>query len=125
MSHSCKSPIVWHKAKALAVETYRLTGKFPQTERFGLTAQLRRTAVSVVSKVAEGQGRLTKGEFLQFLGHSRGSLLEVETQLAIALDLNFISNHEFEEMEKRTAEVLRLTKALMDSMRPRLNTAGA
>jgi four helix bundle protein len=117
MSHSYRSLIVWQKAKALAVETYRVTEKFPQAERYGLTSQLRRAGVSVVSNIAEGQGRLTKGEFLQFLGHSRGSLLELETQMSIAVDLDYVSQQEFGEFEKRTSEVLRLTNALMDSMR--------
>ena len=100
MSHSYKDLIVWQKAKALAVATYGVTEKFPHAERYGLTAQLRRAAVSVVSNIAEGQGRLTKGEFLQFLGNSRGSLLELETQFAIALDLKFISLGDFAEIEK-------------------------
>jgi four helix bundle protein len=124
MSHCYRSLIVWRKAKALAVETYRVTEKFPQAERYGLTSQLRRAAVSVVSNIAEGQGRVTKGEFLQFLGHSRGSLLELETQLSIAMDLKFVSPQEFSEMEKRTSEVLRLTNALMDSMRTGSKTSG-
>jgi len=123
MSHSYKNLIVWQKAKALAVETYRLTEQFPKAELYGLTSQLRRAAVSVVSNIAEGQGRLTKGEFLQFLGHSRGSPLEVETQFAIALDLKFVAAADFEAIEKRTAEVLRLTNALMDSMRPAAQAA--
>ena len=87
MSHSYRDLLVWQKAKALAVRIYRQTENFPKTETYGLRSQLRRAAVSIPSNVAEGQGRLTRGEFRQFLGHARGSLLELETQMAIAFDL--------------------------------------
>ncbi len=117
MSHSYKSLIVWQKAKELSLATYRVTERFPKTEQYGLTSQLRRAAISVVSNIAEGQGRLTKGEFVQFLGHSRGSLLELETQFSIALELNFIAKDDFKKLEKQIEEVLRLTNALIDSMR--------
>jgi four helix bundle protein len=79
MSHSYRDLLVWQKAKAFAVEIYQTTAKFPAVERFGLTSQLRRAAVSVPSNIAEGQGRMTRGEFQQFLGNARGSMLEVAT----------------------------------------------
>jgi four helix bundle protein len=125
VSHSYKNLIVWQKAKALAAETYRLTEAFPKAELYGLTSQLRRAAVSVASNIAEGQGRLTKGEFIQFLGHSRGSLLEVETQFSIALDLKLLSSADHKAVEVRTAEVLRLLNALIESLRPQAKGAGA
>ncbi len=68
MSHSYKQLLVWQKSKALAVETYHATESFPKRKWYGLTSQLRRAAVSVISNIAEGQGRLTKGEFCNFLG---------------------------------------------------------
>jgi four helix bundle protein len=71
---------VWQKAKAMAVDVYRVSESFPKAEMYGLTSQVRRAAVSVASNIAEGQGRLTKGEFTHFLGQARGSLLELETQ---------------------------------------------
>lgn len=67
----------------LVTDFYRYTETFPKAEIFGLTAQLRRAAVSVPSNIAEGQGRASTGEFKQFPGHARGSLFEVETQLQI------------------------------------------
>ena len=91
MSHGYKDLIVWQESKALAGAIYIATETFPRSELYGLSSQLRRAAVSVVSNIAEGQGRLTIGEFRHFLGQSRGSLLELETQLAIALDLNCLS----------------------------------
>jgi four helix bundle protein len=90
MARSYRELLVWQKAKALAVEIYKATDQFPRSETYGLTSQIRRAAVSVASNIAEGQGRLTSGEFLHFLGQARGSLLELDTQLAIALDLNYL-----------------------------------
>lgn len=125
MSHSYKDLIVWQKSKALASEIYRITEKFPKSELYGLTSQVRRAAVSIASNIAEGQGRLTKGEFQQFLGHSRGSLLELETQLAIAVDLNYLCPEEFSRIENQTREVCRLLNGLLESLRVRSRAAGA
>jgi len=99
MSHRYQDLIVWQKARKLASEIYQATNGFPKSELYGLTSQLRRAVVSVASNIAEGQGRMTKGEFLQFLGHSRGSLLELETQLAIAVDLHYLDAAEFHRFE--------------------------
>jgi four helix bundle protein len=125
MSHSYKDLIVWQKAKVLAGDIYRATESFPKQETYGLTSQLRRASVSVASNIAEGQGRLTKGEFQQFLGHSRGSLLELETQLAIAVDLHYLSAVELTRLEAKTAEVSRLLNGLIDSLRNRSKAATA
>ncbi len=118
MSHSYKDLIVWRKAKELAVEVYRITEQFPRSEIYGLTSQMRRASVSVVSNIAEGQGRLTKGEFRQFLGQSRGSLLEMETQLAIVADLHYVGPDKFSGLDSRTLEVGRLLNGLLESLRP-------
>ena len=119
MSHKFNDLIVWQKARALATEIYRATEAFPKVEIYGLTSQLRRAAVSVPSNIAEGQGRLTRGEFCHFLGQARGSLLEIETQLAIALDLHFLDSVEFRKLEELSAEVQRLLNGLIESMRLR------
>jgi four helix bundle protein len=116
--------IVWQKAKAFASEIYRATEPFPKSEVYGLTSQLRRAAVSVASNIAEGQGRLTKGEFCHFLGQARGSLLEVETQLSISLDLHFLTEDEFHDLQHRSFEVGRLLNGLIESMRMRVPIAG-
>ncbi len=75
MGHRYRDLIVWQKARTLTGEIYRVTGNFPKNEVYGLISQLRRAAISVASNIAEGQGRLTKGEFCNFLGQARGSLL--------------------------------------------------
>jgi len=117
LSHRYQDLIVWQKAKALATQIYQATELFPKTEIYGLTSQLRRAGVSVASNIAEGQGRLTKGEFCHFLGQARGSLLEVETQLAIALDLHFLGDEEFRKLEGLSSEVQKLLNGLIGSMR--------
>lgn len=82
---------------------------------------MRRAAVSVASNIAEGQGRLTKGEFTQFLGHARGSLLELQTQSAIALDLSVIKAENFVRIETDPREVLRRLNGLIESLRTHSN----
>jgi four helix bundle protein len=93
---SFKDLVVWQRAVQLTVQVYKLTASFPASEQFGLTNQLRRASVSVASNIAEGYGRTTKGEYLQFLGHARGSKCEVETQLIISAALGFGSKKELQ-----------------------------
>src|SRR6266849_4990398 len=87
---SYRDSVVWKKSVALVLSAYRSTQAFPKTETYGLTSQLRRAAVSVPSNIAEGQARLSTGEFKQFLGHARGSLMEIETQILIARELGYL-----------------------------------
>ena len=117
MGQSFKDLNAWRKAIALTVAIYKLTESFPPSERYGLTDQLRRAAVSIASNIAEGYGRSTRGEYLQFLGYARGSNCEVETQLVIvaALGLGLESNHAI--AEKLCADVSRLLRGLMQSLR--------
>jgi len=122
MSHSYKQLLVWQKSKALAVEIYRATESFPKREWYGLTVQLQRAAVSVSSNIAEGQGRLTKGEFRNFLGQARGSLLELETQLAIARDLGYVGAADHVSLEKQCDEVRRMLNGLLESLRAPVRT---
>ncbi len=125
MSHKYKDVIVWQKAKALATGIYRTTDAFPRCELYGLTSQVRRAAVSVASNIAEGQGRLTTGEFQHFLGMSRESLLGLETQLAIAVDLNYLTSDEFHKIETQSSEVRRLLNGLIESLRKGRSTIRA
>ena len=84
--------IVWQKSVELAVEVYELTDRFPKSEIFGLTSQMRRAAVSIPSNIAEGRRRLTQKEFIHFLTISYGSGAELETQLEISKKLSFSKN---------------------------------
>jgi four helix bundle protein len=117
VARSYRELLVWQKAKALAVQLYRITEPFPKNETYGLTSQIRRAAVSVVSNIAEGQGRLTTGEFCHFLGQARGSLLEVDSQLSIALDLNYLQSNQYEITATQLYQVLGLLKRLIASLR--------
>jgi four helix bundle protein len=117
VARSYRQLLVWQKAKSLAVQTYRATEGFPKYETYGLTSQIRRAVVSVASNIAEGQGRLTSGEFQHFLGMARGSLLETETQLTIALDLGFLDAATFEAVDRQSYQVLGLIDRLLVSLR--------
>jgi four helix bundle protein len=117
MGESFRNLTVWKRAVAMSLEIYKLTSSFPGSERFGLTNQLRRASVSVASNIAEGYGRSTKGEYVQFLGHARGSNSEVETQLVIARGLGFRSEPLLNAAEKSCNEVGRMLGALIKSQR--------
>jgi four helix bundle protein len=117
MARSYRELLVWQKAKSLAVHIYKATENFPRSEMYGLTSQIRRASVSVASNIAEGQGRLTVGEFLHFLGQARGSLLEVDTQLAIALDLTYLDPNQYEILDREIYQVLGLINRLLESLR--------
>src|SRR5512135_1219712 len=125
MSHGFRDLIVWQRAKILAKDVYAATETMPRYEIYGLTSQMRRAAISVVSNIAEGQGRITKGEFQQFLGHSRGSLLELETQLEIAVDLGYVNAEEFRMLEVTMTEVRRLLNGLIEPLHARSKAASA
>ena len=116
MGLSYRDLIAWQKAMDLTEEIYKITRGFPKDELYGLTSQLRRAAVSVPSNIAEGQGRLTPGEFRQFLGHARGSLLETETQILLAGKLHYISPEEMNHLLKSSTEVGRILNGLIGSI---------
>jgi four helix bundle protein len=101
---------------ALVLDVYRCTQAFPKIETYGLTSQLRRAAVSVPSNIAEGQARLSTGEFRQFLWNARGSLVEVETQIIIAQELGYLDQRESEKLLGVAAEVGRILNGLLASL---------
>lgn len=108
--------IVWQKAMDLVVSVYRESDSFPRTEVYGLISQVRRAAVSVPANIAEGQGRRLVGEYIQFLGNARGSLLEVDTHLEIAARLGFISADTHLTLAEQLKEVRKLLNGLMRSL---------
>src|SRR2546428_5974161 len=83
--------VAWKRARRLVRQVYDLTDTFPSQEQYGLTAQIRRASTSVPLNIAEGNGRLTVGEWQQFLGYARGSLLELESAMILAFDLHYIT----------------------------------
>ena len=112
---SYKQLAAWQKSVQLVVEVYQVTRKFPDEERYGLTSQLRRSAVSIPSNIAEGHGRATRGEYIQFL-HARGSLFELETQLAIAAQIGYLSPESEDQLTGCAAEVARILNGLLTSL---------
>ena len=108
--------IVWQKAISLVTEIYALTAQFPGHEIYGLSSQLRRASVSIPSNIAEGHGRATRGEFNQFLGHARGSLCEVQTQIFIAHKLGYITGKQEQAVIALTDELGRILNGLITSI---------
>ncbi|MEL7007707.1 MAG: four helix bundle protein [Cyanobacteria bacterium J06588_4] len=87
---SYREQFIWQKAVDLAVQCYQVTERFPKTETYGLVGQIRRSSVSVASNIAEGYGRKTKNEYIQFLHIALGSLRELDTQLIVAKRVNMV-----------------------------------
>jgi four helix bundle protein len=111
---SYKDLIVWQKSIALVSSIYELTKQLPQDERFGLTSQLRRCAVSVPSNIAEGWGRNSTKNYIQFLRISRGSLFELETQILISKNLKFITNSD--QIDSFINEIGKMLNALITKL---------
>ncbi len=110
---------VWRRAIDLAEAVYQATAQWPKDERFGLISQIRRAAVSVASNIAEGSARRTTGEFLQFIGMSRGSLAETETQIIIAQRLRYLSKPAATNLLASAEEISRMLVALAGALRKR------
>jgi four helix bundle protein len=117
MSGTYRDLEVWQVAMRLVLDVYHETASFPKQEMFGLTSQLRRAAVSVASKIAEGKGRFSDRELSQFLSVSRGSVFEIETQLAIAEALGFLAKPRSKDLLNRCAELGRLLNGLIKAVR--------
>jgi four helix bundle protein len=107
---------VWQKAYKLCLEIYTATKEFPNEERFGLVSQIRRAVVSVVSNIAEGYGRKTTADYIRFLYISYGSNCELETQVLLSADLNYIESAEFRRLIEKIQEVERMLRALIKSL---------
>ncbi len=100
----------------LVEEIYKVSGRFPRDERFGLTAQVRRAAVSVPSNIAEGYSRRSKPDYIRFLDIARGSANEIGTQLLIAVRMGFTDKGEVSTVMELVMEVRRILKGLVDSL---------
>jgi len=109
---SYRDLLVWLKSIALAKVICKLTAEFPSEEKFGLTSQMRRAAVPVPSNIAEGQARNTTGEFVQFISHVEGSLAELDTQLTLAVELNFLAAGKIKSCADSIDELRRMLNGL-------------
>lgn len=103
---------VWQRAMDLAEQVYTVTARFPNSEVFGLTAQVRRSAVSVPSNIAEGHGRETQRDFARFLAMARGSLSELETQLRLAARIGYLDEADTQSLGALSSEVAALLRGL-------------
>jgi four helix bundle protein len=117
MSASFKDLRVWQEAMKFVVEVYRVTGQFPKHEMYGLTQQVRRAAVSVPSNIAEGKGHRSDREFARFLLHARGSLLEMQTQIMIAEELQYLGGEEAQRLLASADAIGRSLNSLINSLR--------
>lgn len=106
----------WQKAMALVRAVYLLTERFPPDERFGLTSQMRRSAVSVPSNIAEGHGRLSDRAMRMFLGNACGSLYELETQALLSADMNFANRDDVDALLAQSGEVARILNGLLRTL---------
>ena len=113
---------LWRKSIELAVSIYRQTDTFPKEERFGLTQQIRRAAVSIASNVAEGAARASTNEFRKFLTYSQGSASAVGTQLSIAIRLNYIQETDYVRLDRDLNAVSKMISGLSRSLKRRYST---
>jgi four helix bundle protein len=118
MNFSYRDLRVWQFSMKLVVSVYRLTELFPKAELYGLTTQMRRAAVSVPSNIAEGKGRFTDRDRAHFYLQARGSLLELETQILIARELNYVSVTESEPLLDLSEEIGKMLNGLVQAIRP-------
>jgi len=108
--------IVWQKAMNLVEAVYAATASFPREETYALTSQIRRAVVSVPANIAEGQGRRLAKEYLYFLANARGSLLELDTHLEIALRVHYLAKDKYAGLKDQLDEVARILNGLMRSV---------
>jgi len=108
---------VWNKAVDLVEECYRLTKNFPKHEMYGLSSQIQRASISIPSNIAEGRQRIHTKEFIQHLSIAHGSLAELETQIEIAIRLNYIEDAEREHFLKSTTEIGKMLTGLKRALK--------
>lgn len=115
--HRFKELEIWKRSRVFCSNVYDLTSKFPQSETFGLTNQLRRASVSLPSNIAEGSSRSSNKEFSRFLEITLGSAYEIETQLLIACDLNFINETEMDDLLKELQEIIKMVSKFKSTLK--------
>lgn len=114
---SYKDLIVWQKAKTLALLVYKITEKFPPEEKFGITSQIRRSAVSIAANIAEGRGRNSRKDFANFLHIAFGSCTELETELIISKELNFGIINEYTIIENLIVEIQKILTVMIQKLK--------
>lgn len=115
--HKLEDLKVWKKTMKVAEDIYRISANFPSDERFGLTSQIRRCAVSIPSNIAEGAGRNTNGEFRNFVSIANGSAYELFTQLTLANKLKLITKKEVTPILNQVIEIQKMNYSLIKSLK--------
>ncbi|MBR9847246.1 MAG: four helix bundle protein [Algicola sp.] len=113
---SYRDLIVWQKSVHMVTQVYQLISKFPDEEKYGLTSQIKRSSVSVSSNIAEGYGRNYTKDYARFLQIARGSLFEMQTQLQIAVNLDFIQDKDLEEIKNLSTEIEKMLNVLIKKL---------
>ncbi len=119
MIQNYKELDVWKRSVAFTTELYRLTSQFPVTERYGLSSQIRRAATSIPANIAEGWGRGSTGEYIQFLTIARGSLMELETHLIVACNLHLLTPEELGAFSKQIEDIGKMLNRLIGVLKSR------
>jgi four helix bundle protein len=114
---------VWQQGMELARNVYHATARFPKSELYGLVNQMRRAAVSVPSNIAEGKGHRSNPEFTRFLYHARGSLLELETQVRLSVQLQYLEEERGSELLQLSGSLAQSLNALIHSLEPEASVA--
>ncbi|MFH1068042.1 MAG: four helix bundle protein [Candidatus Glassbacteria bacterium] len=109
--------VIWQKSLSLVTEIYRLTSRFPHQEEFVMISQIRRNAISIPRNIAEGFGRKSKLEFKRFLRIAAGSLFELQTQLDISLNLNYIDLKDYQDILALSREIERMISAFENRLK--------
>lgn len=122
--HSYKDLIVWQKSIQLVQDVFEITSKFPRSELYGIVSQMRRSAISIPSNIAEGYGRRSHKEYVQFYAISYGSALELETQLIIAGKLNLSKKDTLQKAENLLTEVIKMLYVLTYKQKGALSSSG-
>ncbi len=114
--HNLKELKIWNKAIDLSVGVYQSTANFPKEEMYGLTSQIRRSAVSIPSNISEGAGRNSKNEFIHFLGIANGSSYELQTQLIISNKLNLIKDETLQPLLREIDEIQKMNYKFQNTL---------
>ncbi len=114
--HRFKDLEIWKKSRFFCSSIYEITSKFPESEKFGLTNQLRRASVSIPSNIAEGSSRNSNKDFSRFLQITLGSAYEIETQLLIAFDLGFIEKEELDNLLSALDSIIKMTSKFKSTL---------
>ncbi|MEQ9300383.1 MAG: four helix bundle protein [Cyclobacteriaceae bacterium] len=108
---------VWQRARAMVKEIHTISSQFPDSERFSLTQQINRAAISIPSNIAEGSGRFHQNDKIRFMYIARGSLFEMETQLYLALDLGYLSQNTLTNLEEEITSVKKLLNGFINYLK--------